>query len=48
MTAAGSVVYGLEVDSIIISGDANSVFWTGATPSTDDSGTANILAKDAS
>lgn len=48
VTAAGSVVYALEVETIIISGDVNTVFWTGSTPSTDDTGTANTLAKDAS
>lgn len=46
ITASGALVYALEVESIELTGDVNTVYWTGATPSTDDSGAANDLGKD--
>ncbi len=46
VTADGAIVYALEVDSIDVSGDVNTIYWTGSTPSSDDSGVANTLGKD--
>lgn len=46
VTADGAVVYALEIDSIDVSGDVNTIYWTGSTPSSDDSGVANTLGKD--
>ena len=42
-TGAGSVVYAGKVDVLTVSGTANSVTWTGATPDVRDTGVSNIL-----
>lgn len=43
VTGAGSVVYAGKVDVLTVSGTANSVTWTGATPDVRDTGVSNIL-----
>lgn len=45
LSGDGTVVYVETVDAVSVSGSASSVFWAGATPSVNDTGTANTLRR---
>lgn len=45
LSGDGTVVYVQTVDAVSVSGSASSVLWAGATPSVNDTGTANTLRR---
>jgi hypothetical protein len=45
LSGSGTVVFAENIDALTVTGSASIVYWTGSTPTVDDSGTANTLTR---
>lgn len=45
LSGDGTIVYAQTIGSVSVSGSADQVYWTGATPAVQDTGTANTLGR---